>query len=95
MICKNQYCKIEFEPKRSRQIFCCVQCQKQYHNTRQYEDYRSQRLESKKEFSICPKCRKQHKRSNSGKWRFCAKCEENIKKYGITDTKSEEYRVVV
>jgi ribosomal protein L37AE/L43A len=43
---------------------------------------------------ICPKCHKKHFRRDSGKYRFCAHCEDVIKTYGIADIKADECRVV-
>ena len=77
----------------SRQLFCCEKCQKKWHNDMQSGDFKSQRLSSKLTESICPKCGKKHYRVDSGKWRYCESCEENMIAYGIVDVVSQEHRV--
>jgi len=79
------------ELPKGRTKYCNKKCQ---NANREYvgHDYK---LKSTSDDCICPKCRKPHKKRNAEKWCYCQKCKENIMKYGITDTKSDECMILV
>lgn len=84
-----KYCKIEFEPKKDRQVFCCAGCRIKYGNEKQRSQMKNNVYE---EVVKCAWCNNEFTRLSSSRKRYCS---EQCKKASAQNQRKEALKKIM